>query len=90
MLTVTNSGIVEVLSLQESIPLSWSPHGQLTFAYGKSLVGGSVVYGSPQDDIASSMKNLVQSGYGMDVRFCSASTANVPRLKQTILIFYQN
>eukprot|EP01114_Cavostelium_apophysatum_P012662 TRINITY_DN288_c0_g1_i6.p1 TRINITY_DN288_c0_g1~~TRINITY_DN288_c0_g1_i6.p1 ORF type:complete len:932 (+),score=212.05 TRINITY_DN288_c0_g1_i6:136-2931(+) len=38
VLTVTNSGIVEVVSLQESIPLTWSPQGDVSFGFGKHLI----------------------------------------------------
>ncbi len=33
MLTVTQNGLVEVISLNETVPLTWSPHGDLCFGF---------------------------------------------------------
>ncbi|EGG23303.1 hypothetical protein DFA_05435 [Cavenderia fasciculata] len=40
MLTVSYTGIVEVISLNESIPVSWSPQGSLCFSFGKHCIEG--------------------------------------------------
>lgn len=42
MLTVTFNGVVEVVSLSETIPVSWSPHGDLCFSFGTHLVVGPI------------------------------------------------
>ncbi len=74
MLSVTNSGIVEVVSLQETIPLAWSSNGPISFGYGKYLVEACITETentSNQDlwDITSQMKKRAIQGYSMDVSF---------------------
>eukprot|EP01117_Protostelium_nocturnum_P018083 TRINITY_DN7488_c0_g1_i2.p1 TRINITY_DN7488_c0_g1~~TRINITY_DN7488_c0_g1_i2.p1 ORF type:complete len:899 (-),score=298.73 TRINITY_DN7488_c0_g1_i2:10-2706(-) len=34
LLSVNNSGILEVVTLQQTIPIKWSPKGDLSFSYG--------------------------------------------------------
>ncbi|KAF2072229.1 hypothetical protein CYY_006452 [Polysphondylium violaceum] len=40
MLTVSYSGVIEVVSMNENIPISWSPHGNLSFSHGNHLLEG--------------------------------------------------
>lgn len=70
ILTVSTNGIVEMVSLQETIPLAWSPHGFITFGSGKSLVMGEI--GKSQTngeifDVSLQMKKRAEQGYSMDV-----------------------
>lgn len=71
LLTVTNSGVIEVVSLQEPIPLAWSPHGQIMFGYGKFMVEGNLALPEAKDagiiDISVEMQQRASQGYSMDV-----------------------
>jgi hypothetical protein len=78
MLTVTNSGLVEVVSLQETIPLAWSPLGDVSFGYGKYLIESSISDTSDSDhksenttfyDISTEMKKRAIQGYSTDVSY---------------------
>ncbi|EFA82384.1 hypothetical protein PPL_04809 [Heterostelium album PN500] len=40
MLTVSYQGVVDVVSLNENIPITWSPHGDLCFSFGMHLIEG--------------------------------------------------
>jgi len=40
MLTVSFSGVIEVVSMNENIPISWSPHGDISFSHGNHLLEG--------------------------------------------------
>ncbi|ELR22091.1 uncharacterized protein ACA1_158870 [Acanthamoeba castellanii str. Neff] len=79
ILTVTSSSFVEVVSLHESIPVSWAPYGDLSFAYGRQIIQGSTAVHPPglssssaeqmleQLDISFVMKQKALNGYSMDI-----------------------
>ena len=52
MLTISPNAVVETVSLNETIPLTFSPHSDLCFSYGTHVVTGPVTTSnapSPQD-----------------------------------------
>ncbi|KAL6067851.1 GATOR complex protein MIOS [Balamuthia mandrillaris] len=83
ILTVTNNSLVEVVSLHESIPISWSPYGDIAFAYGRQLIEsgsdlqvhnptpptrkGASVSPTAEWDISSMMRQRAINGYSMNI-----------------------
>eukprot|EP01132_Coremiostelium_polycephalum_P002094 gene2094-2581_t len=69
MLTVSYSGVIEVVSLNENIPVSWSPQGSLCFSLGKNLLEGPSKGTTIEPDLKSDTnKNLINDGrYEKDI-----------------------
>ncbi|KYR00614.1 hypothetical protein DLAC_02638 [Tieghemostelium lacteum] len=67
MLTVTYSDVVEVVSINDNIPVAWSPQGQLVFSYGKQLLEGPIKGTTLEPDL-NVHKNLQNDGrYNKDI-----------------------
>ncbi|TMW60229.1 hypothetical protein Poli38472_000271 [Pythium oligandrum] len=76
LLTASVTGEIEDISVHDSIPISVSPHGAMTFSCGRLLFGGSTTEDSgnllpqstPQEeDISTEMRRLAKTGYSMTV-----------------------
>eukprot|EP01112_Ceratiomyxa_fruticulosa_P009735 TRINITY_DN2550_c0_g6_i1.p1 TRINITY_DN2550_c0_g6~~TRINITY_DN2550_c0_g6_i1.p1 ORF type:complete len:963 (+),score=164.66 TRINITY_DN2550_c0_g6_i1:1544-4432(+) len=61
MISITYSGNVEVISLNESIPITWSPLGDVSFSYGTKVVQFPLVDSKP--DISTVMRERATQGY---------------------------
>eukprot|EP01103_Thecamoeba_quadrilineata_P012751 TRINITY_DN3369_c0_g1_i2.p1 TRINITY_DN3369_c0_g1~~TRINITY_DN3369_c0_g1_i2.p1 ORF type:complete len:703 (-),score=75.42 TRINITY_DN3369_c0_g1_i2:64-2172(-) len=73
LLTLTSIGSVEVTTLNETVPISWSCHGDLATGYGKFVMEGSVFTPnttgeSTSPDICNVMINRAKKGYSLDIQ----------------------
>ncbi|PRP89466.1 WD repeat-containing protein mio-like [Planoprotostelium fungivorum] len=67
LLTITNNGILEVVTLQQTTPIKWSPQGRLSFSYGNKQSTLSI---TPDDNKVPTMNQ----GKEEDRSFRYAST----------------
>ncbi|KAN0004083.1 hypothetical protein ACTFIZ_010242 [Dictyostelium cf. discoideum] len=67
MLTVSYSGVIDVVSLNENIPISWSPHGGICFSFGNNVLEGPIKGETLEPNILN-YKNLINDGrYEKDI-----------------------
>lgn len=82
MLTITNSGYVELVSLQQSIPLAWNPSNELSFGIANARYRLAMSENQNQDthtgkivelaagyesDVSAEMNHRAIQGYALDI-----------------------
>ncbi|GAM17954.1 hypothetical protein SAMD00019534_011290 [Acytostelium subglobosum LB1] len=69
MLTVSHQGVVEVINVNENIPLAWSPAGDLCFSFGMHLIEGPTKGNTIEPNLAEErFANLTNDGrYNRDI-----------------------
>ncbi|EGC39299.1 hypothetical protein DICPUDRAFT_147940 [Dictyostelium purpureum] len=69
MIIVSYSGVLEAVSLNENIPISWSPMGSISFSFGNSVIEGPTKNETLEPNLNSdAYKNLYNDGrYDKDI-----------------------
>lgn len=67
VLSVSNSGVVELSTLHVPLALSWGPRATLASTYGKAVAVHAVGHAAADVDVSEAMRQRLAQGYSIDV-----------------------